>query len=53
MKNHDHPFIVKVIDEFIDTSKFQCIVQNYYDQGDFNKFLYEREGALFDDEEIT
>jgi len=39
MKKNEHPFIVKIIDDFIDNSSHQCIVLNYYDQGDFAKFL--------------
>jgi hypothetical protein len=53
MKKNEHPFIVKIIDDFIDASGHQCIVQNYYDQGDFADFLKEREGRLFNEEEIT
>ena len=35
MKNHEHPFIVKIIDDFNDTYGHQCIVQDYYKEGDF------------------
>jgi hypothetical protein len=53
MKKHEHPFIVKIIDDFINTTGNQCIVQDYYSQGDFAKFLKERQGRLFEEEEIT
>jgi hypothetical protein len=53
MKKHDHPFIVKIIEDFISASGNQCIVLNYYHQGDFSKFLKERMGTLLKEEEIT
>ena len=53
MKKHEHPFIVKIIDDFIGNSGHQCIVQNYYDQGDFAEFLKDRDGRLFEEDEIT
>ena len=53
MKKHEHPFIAKIIDEFKDSSGHQCIVQNYYEQGDFAQFLKDREGRPFEEEEIT
>jgi serine/threonine protein kinase len=30
MKNFPHPFIVKIIDDFIDSDQRQCIVQELY-----------------------
>jgi hypothetical protein len=36
MKNHPHPFIVKIIDYFADNAGHQCIVQDLYNQGDFS-----------------
>ena len=52
MKNFTHPFIVKIIDDFIDSEGRQCIVQELYTRGDFKKFLCEREGELFKEEEV-
>ena len=52
MKNFPHPFIVKIIDDFIDTKKRQCIVQELYNEGDFNEFLNQRKGKLFMEEEV-
>jgi serine/threonine protein kinase len=42
MKNFPHQFIVKYIDDFIDSEERQCIVQELYNQGDFNEYLNER-----------
>jgi hypothetical protein len=53
MKKHEHPFILKIIDDFIDNSGHQCIVQKFYDQGDFAELLNKRNGRLFEEEEIT
>ena len=53
MKNNEHSFIVKIIDDFIDASGYQCIVQNYYEEGDFKNFLIKRDGRLFKEGEIT
>ena len=53
MKKHEHPFIVKIIDDFIDASGHQCIVQDHYEIGDFKRFLKERDGIFFKEEEIT
>lgn len=53
MKKYPHPFIVKISDEFIDTTGRQCIVQNLYKLGDFSDFLEERQGKLFEEQEIT
>jgi serine/threonine protein kinase len=52
MKKFPHPFIVKIVDDFIDSQDHQCIVQEIYDQGDFNKFLNERKGKLFKEDEV-
>jgi serine/threonine protein kinase len=52
MKNFPHPFIVKIIDDFIDSEDRQCIVQELFSQGDFEKFLNERKGKLFKEEEV-
>ena len=52
MKNFTHQFIVKIIDDFIDSEGRQCIVQELYTRGDFKKFLCEREGELFKEEEV-
>jgi serine/threonine protein kinase len=45
MKEYPHPFIVKVIDDFVDNAGHQCMVQELYTQGDFSTFLYERREA--------
>ena len=42
MKQYPHPFIVKIIDDFLDNSKNQCIVEEYFSEGDFYIFLIER-----------
>jgi serine/threonine protein kinase len=42
MKENPHPFIVKVIDDFIDSSGHLCMVQELYTEGDFCKLLIER-----------
>ena len=42
MKENPHPFIVKVIDDFLDNSGHLCMVQELYDKSDFCKFLIER-----------
>jgi serine/threonine protein kinase len=52
MKNFPHQFIVKIIDDFIDSEDRQCIVQELYTQGDFKKFLNDRNGELFNEEDI-
>ena len=41
MKENPHPFIVKIIDDFIDDSGHLCMVQELYDKSDFCKFLIE------------
>jgi serine/threonine protein kinase len=48
----DHPFIVKIIDDFEDYDGHLCIVQEHYEQGDFNKYLKERKGKPFSEQEI-
>ena len=52
MKNFPHQFIVKIIDDFINSQDHQCIVQELYDQGDLNKFLKDRNGELLKEEEV-
>ena len=52
MKELPHPFTVQIIDNFIDSSGFQCIVQEFYSEGDFSIYLKNREGRLFSEEEI-
>ena len=42
MKEYPHAFIVKVIDDFLDNSGYQCMVLEIFIQGDFSKFLIER-----------
>ena len=42
MKHNPHPFIVKVLDDFLDNSGHLCMVEEIYDEGDFSNFLYER-----------
>ena len=42
MKENPHPFIVKVIDDFLDNSGNFCMVQELYNQSDFCKLLIER-----------
>jgi len=42
MKTKPHPFIVKVIDDFLDNSGHLCMVQELYEQSDFCKILIER-----------
>ena len=42
MKENPHPFIVKVIDDFLDNSGHLCLVQELYSESDFSKFLKER-----------
>jgi len=52
MKDYPHQFIVKIIDDFIDSEERQCIVQELYTEGDFNEFLNQRKGELFKEEEV-
>ena len=42
MKENPHPFIVKVIDDFLDNSGNLCMVQELYGESDFCKLLFER-----------
>ena len=53
MKENPHPFIVRVIDDFLDDFGHQCLVQELYSQGDFSQFLFER-GAenQFEEQEV-
>jgi serine/threonine protein kinase len=39
MKKFPHPFIVKIIDEFIDSQGRLCLVQEHYTEGDFKDYL--------------
>ena len=48
----DHPFIVKIIDNFEDNEGHLCIVQELYPEGDFSNYLKERKGKLFSEQEI-
>ena len=43
----DHPFIVKIIDNFEDNEGHLCMVQELYPEGDFNKYLKVRKGKPF------
>ena len=52
MKTFSHPLIVKIIDDFIDSKNHQCIIQEFYSQGDFNRFLIERKNKLFKEDEV-
>jgi serine/threonine-protein kinase len=52
MKNYAHPFIVKIIDNFIDSDDRQCIVQELYTEGDFKKYLKDRKGEPLKEEEV-
>jgi serine/threonine protein kinase len=52
MKNLHHPFIVKIIDDFIDSQGHLCIVQELYNEGDLAVYLEKRQGKLFSENEI-
>ena len=54
MKAMPYPFIVKIIDEFIDSTGNQCIIQESYSEGDFSHFLEKKKEKqqLFSEEEI-
>ena len=52
MKESPHPLIVKIIDDFLDYGGHQCIVQDFFSEGDFSKFLSERSDKKFEEEEI-
>ena len=52
MKAISHPFIVKILDDFMDSDGHLCIVNEFYDNGDFIKYLKEREGKPFSEREI-
>jgi len=52
MKELPHPFIVKIIDEFINSAGNLCLVQVLYNDGDFSKYLRQRDGKLFSENEI-
>ena len=51
MKENPHPFIVEAIDDFTDNGH-QCIVEKFYPEGDFSKFLFERHQKYFQEKEI-
>jgi hypothetical protein len=36
MKELHHPFIVKIIDDFIDDDSYKCLVEELYNEGDFS-----------------
>jgi serine/threonine protein kinase len=42
MKELPHPFIVKIVEDFINSAGNICIVQELYPEGDFSKYLNER-----------
>jgi serine/threonine protein kinase len=46
MKELPHPFIVKILDDYIDSDDRMCIVHELYTEGDFKDFLDERTGEL-------
>ena len=52
MKKFNHPFIVNIIDDFIDSDGYLNIVQELYPDGDFQNYLEKRGGKLFSEEEI-
>jgi serine/threonine protein kinase len=52
MKENPHPFIVKVFDNFLDNNRHLCIVEEYFSEGDFYKFLERREKKKFEEKEI-
>ena len=52
MKKFNHPFIVNIIDDFIDSEDYLYIVQELYPDGDFQNYLEKRGGKLFSEEEI-
>jgi serine/threonine protein kinase len=39
MNAFPHPLIVKILDNFIDSLGYLCIVQELYSDGDFSKYL--------------
>jgi serine/threonine protein kinase len=39
MKKFNHPFIVNIIDDFIDSEDYLYIVQELYPDGDFQNYL--------------
>jgi serine/threonine protein kinase len=52
MKELTHPFVVKIIDDFINSDGNLCIMQVLYPEGDFSKFLEKRKGNIFSENEI-
>ena len=47
MKELNHPFIVNIIDDFINSTCNLCIMQELYLNGDFSNYLKQRQGNLF------
>jgi serine/threonine protein kinase len=52
MKENPHPLIAKLIDDFIDSDGHQCLVLERYNDGDFSKYLNDRQGELLSEKEI-
>jgi serine/threonine protein kinase len=52
MKAFPHPLIVKIIDDFMDSSGHLCLVQEHYQEGDFSKYIHDRQGKPFSEPEI-
>jgi serine/threonine protein kinase len=52
MKESPHPLIAKLIDNFIDSDGHQCLVLERYNDGDFSKYLNDRQGELLSEKEI-
>ena len=46
MKELPHPFIVKILDDYIDSDDRMCIVHELYTEGDFKDYLDERTGEF-------
>ena len=46
MNNFQHPFIVKIIDTFVDPSGFNCIIQELYTEGDLNQYILARKDEI-------
>jgi serine/threonine protein kinase len=52
MKEHHHPFIVKIIDDFIDDRSRQCLVLELYCEGDFENYLKESSERLITEQNV-
>jgi serine/threonine protein kinase len=52
MKAFPHPLIVKLIDNFKDSEGHLCLVLERYNDGDFSKYLNDRQGELLSEKEI-